>query len=111
MKLGHRKFPFQAYGYLPNSTGMYQALDGTRLNQVPGNHRDNPKSYESDLNEEVRTLIDLYYESDEPSKGHKDFFFDIETAKDENGFSTIQDVRTAITSIHIMIKQERIDEY
>ena len=28
-----------------------------------------------------------------------DFFFDIETAKDENGYSTIQDVRTAITSI------------
>ena len=98
-ELGHRKFPFQAYGYLPNPNGTYQALDGTRLNQVPGNHRDNPKSYESDLNEEVRTLIDLYYESDEPSKGHKDFFFDIETAKDENGFSTIQDVRTAITSI------------
>ena len=98
-ELGHRKFPFQAYGYLPNPNGTYQALDGTRLNQVSGNHRDNPKSYESDLNEEVRTLIDLYYESDEPSKGHKDFFFDIETAKDENGFSTIQDVRTAITSI------------
>lgn len=98
-ELGHQKFPFQAYGYLPNPQGQYQSLDGTRLDRVNGNHRDNPKSYESDLNEEVRTLIDLYYESDEPSKGHKDFFFDIETAKDENGFSTIHDVRTAITSI------------
>ena len=82
-ELGHRKFPFQPYGYLPNTSGIYQALDGTRLNQVPGNHRDNHKSYESDLNEEVRTLIDLYYESDEPSKGHKDFFFDIEFGKNK----------------------------
>ena len=46
-ELGHRKFPFQAYGYLPNPNGTYQALDGTRLNQVSGNHRDNPKSYET----------------------------------------------------------------
>jgi DNA polymerase elongation subunit (family B) len=98
-ELGHQKFPFQPYGYLPNPTGQYQSLDGTKLDKVLGNHRDNPKSYESDLNEEVRTLIDLYYESDEPSKGHRDFFFDIETAKDENGYSTIDDVRTAITSI------------
>jgi len=98
-ELGHNKFAFQPYGYLPNENGDYQSLDGTRLSKVPGNHRDNSKSYESDLNEEVRTLIDLYFESDEPSKGHRDFFFDIETAKDENGYSTIDDVRTAITSI------------
>ena len=98
-ELGHNKFPFQPYGYLPDANGQYQSLDGTRLSKVPGNHRDNSKSFESDLNEEVRTLIDLYYESDEPSKGHRDFFFDIETAKDENGYSTTEDVRTAITSI------------
>ena len=98
-ELGHQKFPFKPYGYLPSPNGQYQSLDGTRLEKVMGNCRDNPKSYESDLNEEVRTLIDLYYESDEPSKGHRDFFFDIETAKDENGYSTTDDVRTAITSI------------
>jgi len=98
-ELGHNKFTFKPYGYLPDPNGDFQSLDGTRLSKHPGNHRDNPKSYESDLNEEVRTLIDLYFESDEPSKGHRDFFFDIETAKDENGYSTIDDVRTAITSI------------
>ena len=98
-ELGHQQFPFKPYGYLPDDNGTFQSLDGTRLKMVPGNHRDNPKSFESDLNEEVRTLIDLYYESDDPSKGQRDFFFDIETAKDENGYSTIDDVRTAITSI------------
>ena len=98
-EVGHQKFPFQPYAYLPATDGDYQSLDGTKLTKVPGNHKDNPKSYESDINEEVRTLIDLYYDSDMVSKGHRDFFFDIETAKDENGYSTIQDVRTAITSI------------
>ena len=98
-EVGHQKFPFQPYAYLPAADGDYQSLDGTKLTKVPGNHKDNPKSYESDINEEVRTLIDLYYDSDMVSKGHRDFFFDIETAKDENGYSTIQDVRTAITSI------------
>ena len=98
-ELGHQKFPFTPYGYLPNDNGQYQTLDGVRLEKVPGNHRDNAKAYESDLNEEVRTLIDLYYENDTVSKGHRDFYFDIETAKDENGYSTIEDVRTSITSI------------
>ena len=98
-ELGHQKFQFQPYGYLPDPNGDFQSIDGTQLKQVPGNHKDNPKSYESDLGEVVRTLIDLYYDSDTPSKGHRDFFFDIETAKDENGYSTIEDVRTAITSI------------
>ena len=98
-EVGHQKFPFQPYAYLPAADGDYQSLDGTKLTRVAGNHKDNPKSYESDINEEVRTLIDLYYDSDLVSKGHRDFFFDIETAKDANGYSTIQDVRTAITSI------------
>jgi len=98
-EVGHQKFPFQPYGYLPSETGDYQTLDGVRLAKISGNHRDNSKAYESDLNEEVRTLIDLYYEDDTVSKGHRDFYFDIETAKDENGYSTIEDVRTSITSI------------
>src|SRR6056300_990818 len=97
--LGHQTFKFAPYGYLPDQSGNYISLNGTKLAKTPGNHKDNPKAYESDLNEEVRTLIDLYYENDDVSKGHRDFYFDIETAKDENGYSTIDDVRTAITSI------------
>jgi len=98
-ELGHQKFPFKPYGYLPDPNGQYKSLDGTVLTRAAGNHKDNPKAYESDLNEEVRTLIDLYYESDLASRGHRELFFDIETAKDENGYSTIQDTRTAITAI------------
>ena len=98
-ELGHQRFPFQPYAYLPADNGDCMSLDGTKLYKVSGNHKDNRTAYESDLNEEVRTLIDLYYESDTPSKGHKDFFFDIESERDENGYSTPQDARLRITSI------------
>ena len=98
-KLGHQTFEFKPYGYLPDTSGEYIALNGTKLSKTPGNHKDNSDAYESDLNEEVRTLIDLYYESDLVSEGHVDFFFDIETAKDVDGYSTPEDIRTEITSI------------
>ena len=98
-ELGYQKFTFSPYGYLPDSEGQFQSLDGTRLKRVDENLKDNSSAYESDLNEEVRTLIDLYYESDLVSKGHRDFFFDIETEKDEQGYGTIQDVRCSITAI------------
>ena len=98
-ELGHQKFPFKPYAYLPDEAGQHVSLDGTRLKRVEGNHKDNPTAYESDINEEMRTLIDLYYESDEPSKGHRDLFFDIETERDENGYSTAEEARARITSI------------
>ena len=98
-ELGYQKFPFKPYGYLPDENGEYQSLDGTTLKLVHENLKDNPNAYESDLNEEVRTLIDLYFESDLVSKGHRDFFFDIESSKDELGYGTIQDVRCPITAI------------
>lgn len=98
-QVGYQKFKFKPYGYLPDENGKFQSLNGKKLTKFPGNYKDNKDAYESDLNEEVRTLIDLYYESDVVSTGHSDFFFDIETAKDEQGYSTPEDVRTPITSI------------
>ena len=98
-ELGHQKFTFQPYAYLPYDNGDYISLDGTRLSKIAGNHKDNPKSYESDLGEETRTLIDLYFENDSVSKNHRELFFDIETARDENGYSTPAEARLQITSI------------
>ena len=98
-ELGHKTINFQPYGYLPDDNGKYVSLNGQRLSKTAGNHKDNRNAYESDLNAEVRTLIDLYHDSDKVSTGHSDFFFDIETAKDEYGYSTPEDVRTQITSI------------
>jgi hypothetical protein len=47
-ELGYQVFKFNPYGYLPNKNGDYEALDGTRLDKVPGVYKDNPTSYESD---------------------------------------------------------------
>jgi len=102
-ELGYQKFKFQPYGYLPSKTGQYKALDGTRLDKIPGVYKDNPNSYESDLNAEMRMLIDLYYESDTPSKGHRDFFFDIEVDISEK-LPTTDEADCAITSIAYLDK-------
>jgi len=98
-ELGHQKFEFQPYAYLPAENGETESLNGVRLTKVMGNHKDNPNAYESDLTEEIRTLIDLYYESDTPSKGHRELFFDIESERDDDGYSTPEEARLRITSI------------
>ena len=102
-ELGYQKFKFQPYGYLPNQNGAYQALDGTRVDRVSGVLKDNPNSYESDLNAETRTLIDLYYESDVPSKGHRNFFFDIEVDISQK-LPTPEEADCKITSIAYLDK-------
>ena len=102
-ELGYQKFKFQPYGYLPSITGKYVSLDGTRLDKIPGVYKDNPNSYESDLNAEMRMLIDLYYESDTPSMGHRDFFFDIEVDISEK-LPAIDEADCAITSIAYLDK-------
>jgi DNA polymerase elongation subunit (family B) len=98
-EVGYQSFQFKPYAYIPDATGDYQALNGTKLKRVEGNHKDNPNAYESDLNESVRTLIDLYYESDLASSGHRELFFDIESERDELGYGNTTNVRTKITSI------------
>lgn len=106
---GYHMIPFKPYGYLPDINGEYQSLDGTRLKRVNENLKDNPNSYESDLNESTRTLIDLYYDSDTVSSGHRELFFDIESERDELGYGNTTDVRTKITSIayHDKIGKDR----
>ena len=96
---GYHTFQFKPYGYMPDANGDYVALNGARLKRVDENLKDNPKSYESDLNESVRTLIDLYYESDTVSNGHRELFFDIESERDEIGYGNTENLRTKITSI------------
>jgi len=98
-QLGHQTINFKPYGYLPDANGEHKALDGTTLSKVYQNLKDNSSAFESDLNEEVRTLIDLYFESDLVSEGHRELFFDIESEKDELGYGSPADPRTKINAI------------
>ena len=100
-KNGHLQFPYKKYAYKKNAHGIHVALDGSKLDKVHDwDDADIQRSqiYESDINPETRTLIDLYFETDEPSVGHRELFIDIEVST-EGGFSTAEDAWQPMTSI------------
>jgi len=100
-KKGHLQFPFKKYAYKRSSNGRQVALDGTRVDKVTEwDEADIQRGliYESDINPETRTLIDLYYESDDASVGHRELFFDIEVST-EGGFSSAEEAWQPLTSI------------
>ena len=100
-KNGHLQFPYKKYAYKKNSTGRHVALDGTKVDKVfSWDDSDIQRSqiYESDINPETRTLIDLYFETDDPSIGHRELFIDIEV-NTEGGFSSAEEAWQPMTSI------------
>ena len=103
---GHLTYPYRKYAYRKNSYGKDVAIDGQRVEKVKSwTDEDVAKGvmYESDLRPDVRTLIDLYYESDDPSVGHRELFFDIEVGSD-GGFATTENVFQPITSVAMFDK-------
>lgn len=94
---GYRKIKYSPYYYIPTPNGPYEALDGTKLEKVNGK-TDDVNAYESDIRADVRTLIDLYHNSDTPSTGHRELYFDIEVDISKKK-STPQEAECAITSI------------
>ena len=98
---GYLKFPYKRYAYKKNSYGKYVTLDGTKVDKiVEWTDADVQRGhlYESDVNIDTRTLVDLYYETDDLSQGHRELFFDIEVSG-EGGFSTAEDADNPLTSI------------
>ena len=96
---GHITINYKPYAYRKATYGKLVALDGKRVEKVynPGEERG---LYESDLNPEMRTLIDLYTDSDEASVGHIPLFIDIEVDI-ESGFPTPEKAENEVTSIAI----------
>jgi DNA polymerase elongation subunit (family B) len=95
------QFPYKKYAYKRNSTGKFVALDGTRVDKVytwDQPDLDRNLIYESDLRPETRTLIDMYYETDDVSINHREMFLDIEVST-EGGFADPHDPWQPITSI------------
>jgi len=100
-KKGLMQFPYKKYAYKKNAHGRHVALDGSKVEKVTDwDESDIQRGliYESDINPETRTLIDLYYESDDPSEGHRELFIDIEVAT-EGGFSSAEEAWQPMTSI------------
>ena len=97
---GHVKIKYKPYAYAKNSSGTLTTLDGTRVDKVWNPDQEALGLYESDINPEMRTLIDQYADSDEISTGHRTLFLDIEVDV-EDGFPTPEEAQNEITSIAI----------
>ena len=76
-KLGYRKFPYKKYAYVKDSYGQYVSLYGDKLKKIYRWDEEHPGLFESDVNPEIRTLVDKYSDSDEVSVGHKRLYFDM----------------------------------
>ena len=70
--------PFKKYAYVKDSYGTHVSLYGDKLKKIYKWDKTVENLFESDINPETRTLIDMYTDSDEPSVGHRIMIIDIE---------------------------------
>jgi len=97
-KKGHLKIKYKPYCYERSDYGDMVALDGNRVKKIDTPAADHPGLYESDIAPDVRTLIDMYTDSDEPSIGHRVMYIDIEVDI-KDGYPTPEEAQNEITSI------------
>ena len=97
-EIGHQSFSTIKYAYRRKIGGSYKSLYGEELEKITNFAYDDPTIFEGDLQPELRALLDLYSESDEPSKGHNIVIIDIETSTD-GGFPNIDTANQPITAI------------
>ena len=103
---GYQKFQYKPYAYLKSGSGTYRSFYGDKLKKVNFWTQDdlqNGKVFESDVPIETRVLVDRYYESDEPSKGHREMVIDIEVEV-KDGFPDPSRAENKITAIAIYDK-------
>ena len=97
-KFGHQTFRYKKYAYVKNKIGTSVSLYGDKLKRVTDWDPEQPELFESDVNPEIRVLVDNYTGSDEPSEGHRVMIFDIEVEV-TNGFPDINKAENKITAI------------
>ena len=105
-KKGYQKFQFTPYAYQKTQTGTYRSLYGDKLKKVQywtGEDLQNGDIFESDVPLETRVLIDKYGDSNEPSIGHREVFFDIEVEV-VDGFPEPKTAKIKITAIALYDK-------
>jgi DNA polymerase elongation subunit (family B) len=97
---GHIKVDYKPYAYRKSNYGKFVALDGKQVEKVYNPDQGDRSLYEADINPEMRTLIDMYTDSDEASVGHNTLFIDIEVDI-ASGFPTPEKAENEVTSIAI----------
>jgi len=86
------------YAYKKSDIGCYVSLFGDKLERITSYDDNDPTLFESDLNPEMKILLDLYPNNDDISKGHRILIYDIETST-EGGFPDVMQGDKAITAI------------
>ena len=105
-KKGYENFQFTPYAYQKSPTGQHHSLYGDKLKKVQywtGEDLQSGDIFESDVPLETRVLIDKYGDSNEPSIGHRELFFDIEVEV-VDGFPEPKTAKNKITAIAIYDK-------
>lgn len=102
---GYFVIKYDRYAYKENKYGKHVSLNGKKLSLIRKWNKNEEGLYESDVRPEIRTLIDLYYESDMISKNHIVMFFDIEVSI-KDGFPSIKDADNEIISIAYHIREQ-----
>jgi len=75
---GLMHFEYTPYAYKKDPNGKYISLYGDKLSKVTNFVKNDPDLFESDIAETTRILVDMYSDSDMPSKGIVTMTFDIE---------------------------------
>jgi DNA polymerase elongation subunit (family B) len=97
-RFGHKTFRYKKYAYVKNRAGTYVSLYGDKLKRINKWDKDQPELFESDVNPEIRVLVDNYTDSDDVSVGHRTMIFDIEVEVTD-GFPDVRRANNKITAI------------
>jgi len=105
---GYQNFIFKNYAYVRDGSGTYQSIYGDKLKKVTYWTEEDFKTgrvFESDVPLETRILLDRYEDSDEPSKNHRELFFDIEVEVTD-GFPEPSKAQNKVTSVAMYTKHD-----
>ena len=105
---GYQNFIFKNYAYVRDGGGQYRSIYGDKLKKVTYWTEQDFKTgrvFESDIPLETRILLDRYEGSDEPSKDHRELFFDIEVEVTD-GFPEPSKAQNKVTSIAMYTKHD-----
>jgi len=76
---GYKKFRYKKYAYVRDDEGKFKTIFGEPVRKIESWEEGVYDLYESDVTPEVRTLVDLYYDSpDDEYPEHNILAFDIE---------------------------------
>ena len=95
---GYIVIPYKKYAYVKDNYGTYVSLYGDKLKKLYKFDKKTKNLWESDVNPETRTLVDMYTDSDDLSINIRIGIIDIEVEVTQ-GFPNIQKAENKITAI------------